>query len=821
MPNNLPHQLTSFVGRAHEVEETGRLLRSARLATLTGMGGLGKTRLALQVASLLQNDYPGGVWLVELAALTDPRLVPHTVAATLAVREQPDQPVESTLITYLQPLKLLLLLDNCEHLLEACANLAHTLLRSCPTLTILATSRQGLGIEGEACLRVPALAVPEPAGQTPLETLYNSEAVQLFMDRARLRRSDFALTTQNAASVARLCHRLDGIPLAIELAAARINVLSVEQIMSRLDERFHLLATSSQIVIARHKTLEATLDWSYELLADKERVLFRAMSVFSGGFNLDALEEVIADQSPDLDALETLTQLADKSLVQVDQSGHEARYTIVETIREYAEQKARLADETSHLREKHLAWCVRLAEQTEDGLVSDRQALWLTRLEQEHDNLRAALTFALGGTYDRAVPTANPSHISYLALRLAGALVWFWYFRGYISEGRGWLEGALAVVGRNKRDVPLAKALSASGVFAYLQNDLDAAQSQLEESLSIWSDLEDKRGTAFASAFLGRTLVDQGSPQGRAYIEQSVSLFRAINDKWGQALSLDFLGEEAHEAGDNERAAILHDESLALYRELGHQWGVALEMTYFAQVALRRGEYANARTRLEEAAKIQREVGDKRMLAWTLMSLGEALYRDEETSDAERLYIESLALFREVGERIGLASMLHKMAAISVHKGDYEVARQQLQESLALARELGDQRAVVQCLLQLEEVARLRGESHDADRYHNEARELAHTLGDPITIGESDGVGLAQRDAAERRNSDGQRIDDLTGREIEVLRLMAEGLTDAQIAQQLVLSTRTVQAHIRSIYSKLDISTRSAATRYAIEQRLA
>jgi non-specific serine/threonine protein kinase len=747
-PSNLPHRLTSFIGRERELDEVLSLLKKTRLLTLTGAGGSGKTRLALQAADLSRAIFPDGAWLVELATLADPRLVPTIVASTLGLREESDRSVLATLTSYLQPLHLLLILDNCEHLIQSVASLAQGLLSACPTLTILATSRQGLGIDGEYCWRVPSLSLPDARrNQNPAE-LQQYESVQLFVDRARQRRADFALNDDNAAAVAQLCNRLDGIPLAIELAAARIRVLSVEQIVERLDEQFRLLASPNQGGLPRHQTLEAMMDWSYHLLTDREQALFRALSVFTGGFPLEAVPAVEGRGLDEFSAIDLLSQLTDKSLLVVDEHSGEARYSMLEIIRQYAWKRAEEAAELDGLRARHLDWCVVMAEGTEDELVSSRQLASLERLESEHDNLRSALTYAL-----TPHSVSQSSEQAWMGLRLAGALVWFWYFHGYLSEGRTWLESALsraAAAEHPRRDVALAKALSAAGVLAYIQSDYAVAHTLLEQSLTVWHELEDKRGTAFALSFLGRVLSQEGDPLSRDLGERSVQLFREIDDRWGLALSLDFLGEEARESGRTDAANALHEQSLDLYRDLGHHWGVALELSHFAQVSLRTGDYAEAHRKLEEAVEIQRAVGDKSMLAWTLNTLGDVLLQEGRTSAALDAYSESLSLFREVEHRAGIAEALRKTGNLT-------------------------------------------------------------TSGSPT-------FSPAARPASAEQLADDH--DELTRREIEVLALIAEGLTDSQVAERLVLSTRTVQAHVRSIYSKLNITTRSAATRYAIRRGL-
>jgi non-specific serine/threonine protein kinase len=772
--------LTSFVGRERETEEVARLLDSTRLLTLTGTGGAGKTRLALRVASDSLDKYPDGVWIVELGALSESALVLQAVAATLGLREEPGRDLMTTLVEYLQPRQLLLALDSCDHLIASCASLAYALLRACPELRIMATSRQALGIDGEIAWRLPPLSMPDPAHLSDIEQLGRYEAVRLFVDRANLKRPDFRMTSDNAQQVAQLCQQLDGLPLAIELAAARMKVLSVEQILERLGERFRLLRVTNSMVSPRHQTLEALMDWSYDLLPQAEQALLRGVSVFAGSFTLDAVESVCGTGSDEYEVLDLVSQLVDKSLVQMEERKGEARYRLLETIRQYAWQKLEASGEMARLRSRHLNWYLDLAEESETELLLEGQRLWLDRLEAEHDNLRAALAWGsrIGDLGEAEQEEEGAIEDAQKALRIGGSLVWFWYFRGYLSEGRGWLARVLALAGSEARNRARAKALGAHGALAYLQSDFTAARALLEESLGIWRELEDRRGSAFTLTFLGRVAVRQGDLGATQFGEESVALFREIEDKWGIALSLDFLGEAAQLQGDDERAAALHEESLALYKELGDQWGMALEHSNFGRVAFRQGNLDLARARLEQALAIQREVGDRWTIAWTLHNLGDVIFAQGDCVGSRSLFEEGLALFKELGDKGGISSTLHKLGRCAQHERDFERAESLLEEAQSLAQELGDDRLAQECQEALEQV---RGKGHPA--------------ADPTSNYPSD----------------------LTKREIEVLRLIAEGLTDAQVADRLFLSTRTVQAHLRSIYSKLNVTTRSAATRYAME----
>ncbi|MGH2389011.1 MAG: ATP-binding protein, partial [Chloroflexota bacterium] len=492
--HNLPRALSSLVGREAERREVPALLGEARLVTLTGSGGVGKTRLALAVAGELVDHYPDGVWLVELAAQAEPVLVPGAVAAALDVREEPGRLLTATLQDSLRDRRLLLVLDNCEHLVAACADLAAALLRACPGLRILATSREGLQVSGECLWRVPSLTVPDPGHPLPPELTGSYEAVRLFVARARERRSDFTLNSQNARAVAEICARLDGIPLAIELAAARVGSLAVEGVAARLDDRFRLLTGGPRTALPRQRTLRAALVWSYDLLSEQEQVLLDSLSVFVGGWTLQAAEAVCgvggaegerlggSADLPDVgtwEVLDLLDRLVNKSLVQAEErAGGEVRYALLETVRQYGQERLSAAGDAEATRRRHLAYFLALAEEAAPRLTDPEQGVWLGRLEADHDNLRAALGWA------RDSGVAEP------ALRLAAALWRFWATRGYLSEGRGWLEAVLAD-SEQRWPTARAMALNGSGILAHHQGEYGRAETLHEESLALRRALED------------------------------------------------------------------------------------------------------------------------------------------------------------------------------------------------------------------------------------------------------------------------------------------------------------------------------------------
>lgn len=618
LPNNLPMQLTSFIGRDKELAAIKHLLMANRFLTLTGTGGCGKTRLALQAAADLSDQFPDGVWLVELAALSDTSLVPQTVASTLKLPEQSTRPLPELLADYLRPKSLLLVLDNCEQVVNACAHLAERLLQVCPRLRILATSQEGLNIAGEVTFPVPSLSVPDPQPALSAEGLVLWEAVRLFVDRAMFAQPMFRLTNQNATSIVEVCRRLDGMPLAIELAAARVRVLSVEQIAARLNDRFQLLVTGSRTALPRHQTLRATMDWSYDLLSEKERALLSRLSVFSGGWTLEAAEAVCVGNGVDeRDVLDLLARLADRSLIVVEDRGAEIRYRQLETIRQYGHDRLRESGAAPSVRGRHRDWFLRLAERAEPELLGKHQARWFNLLEAELDNLRSALGWCVATGELEA------------ELRLASAVTRFWLARGYSDEGRRWLDAGL----ERGRDAPAAlraKALSAAGYLAVQgQGDYSSGRSFFDESLAIW---------------------------------------RTVGDKKGIAESLHRLGLVATHLGELSTAHSLYEESLVARQELGDKGDIALTLHNLGMVAFLRGDLA-ARSLFEQALAVWHEVGDKQHIAMALTGLGYIAASQDDLKKARSLYEESLAIRQELRDKWGIAYSLEGFATLAALQG--------------------------------------------------------------------------------------------------------------------------------------------------------
>jgi len=599
MTHNLPRQLTSFVGREREVAEVSRLLASVPLVTLTGSGGSGKTRLALRVAEDLVSQYPDGVWWVDLAGLSDPGLVPQAVASLFALPDSRDRSLTETLISFLSPKSLLLVLDTCEHLLAACARLAHDLLRNCRHLTILATSRERLAVPGEVTFEVPVLSTPDPDRLPPPDHLAEYESVQLFVERAAARQPGFQVTPSNAKAIAEVCRRLDGMPLAIELAATRYPALSVDQIAARLSERFNLLKANSAVTLPRHQTLLAAIDWSYGLLTDPERIFFRRISVFAGGFTLEATERVCGFSEVSDQLLDVLTHLVDKSLVVPQEQAGDARYRLLDTIRDYGRDLLKESPEHEEVHRRHRDFYLNLAEEAERGFWSSSQQAWIDRMEPEYDNLRAAFEW-----------TNEEDGSTDALLRLAVALSPFWAHRGRFAEGLQWTNEALARGGWTIARAR-ARALVAPVYLEVRQGDWNRAMERCQEGLAIARDIGDKSVMAQALHSMGMLATEKGDfDLAAACCEEAIGYRREIGDRRSLAATLNNLGEVMRLRGDPhlDRASVFYEESLALFLECGYKHGVAVALNNLGHIARERGDYARAISYYEKSLTMLREL---------------------------------------------------------------------------------------------------------------------------------------------------------------------------------------------------------------------
>lgn len=680
LPNNLPKWLTTFVGREREMEQVKHALDKSRLLTLTGAGGTGKTRLSIEAGAELVHKFRDGVWLVEFAPVTDPALVPQTIAAVLRLREERGRTIWATLVDHLALKELLLILDNCEHLIEPIAKAADELLRNSPQLKVLASSREPLRISGEQIIIVPSLAVPDPQDKSTLAELAQCDAVQLFLDRAVNSKADFALTAQNAAAVAQIVRRLDGIPLAIELSAARINALSVEKIAARLDDAFNLLTMGSRTAMPRQQTLSALIDWSHGLLTDSERILFRRLSVMAGGWTLAAAEDICAGEPLKSGLiLNLLAELVEKSLVSVrEDAGAEKRYAFLEIIRQYARNKLVEAGEERILRARHCAWFMGLSEEAEACFHGPTQAECLNRLERDYDNLNAAIDWAM------------ESQDAERAIRFTGMLFDFWNVRGYWSEGRDRLNRALALPGSEERSPARAKSTNAAATLALKQNDYVVAHSLFEASLETARAVGAKEEAAKALFGLGSKYETQNDYAGaRAYYMQALEAYGELGSKLGKARTLGNLGVLDLNHGEFEQAQTNLEACLPLFRELGDQRSVGQVAGNLAVIAYFRGEYVRARGFCEESLKIARELKDKYRTANQLNTLGYIASRQGEHTKARGYFSESLTLFAALKSRRMLADVFTGLASTAVALGDEMLAAQLLGATQALVKSLG------------------------------------------------------------------------------------------------------------------------------------
>jgi predicted ATPase len=678
-PHNLPTHPTALIGRERELAEVrGLFSDGVRLVTLTGPGGTRKTRLGLQVAAELLDRFPDGVCFVDLAPISDPTLVPSTIAQALGVRDVGNRPIVDAVKEYLRVRSVLLLPDNFEQILPA-ASVVADLLAACPGLAVLATSREALRLRGEQEYAVPPLALHDARQGTTAEVVSDSPAVALFGQRARAVRADFALTAENALAVAEICRRLDGLPLAIELAAARIRVLAPEALLGRLERRLPLLTGGARDLPARQQTLRDTVAWSYDLLGEGERRLFRRLAVFVGGCTLEAAEAVCGrDGDLGLHVLDGLDRLSARSLIALRETADgEPRFGMLETIREFGLERMEVATEVASIRRRHAQHFLSLAEMAWPKLVGPEQQAWLSRLEVEHDNLRAALAWSLSDSGDAEV-----------GLRLAWALYRFWWKRGYRTEGRAWLARALARGGPVRCELR-AKALNGAGVLARAVSDLPAARLAFEQSLAIYQGLDDRWGVANALHNLASIAIQERSyEQAAALLEQSLAMWRDVGDRWGIAMALTFQADVAEDQGDYDRAAMLWQESLTLARELGEIRETAGILGSLGRLARLSGDQDGAAALLEESLGLM-ESEDRPAIANVLHELGRVAQARGDRRRAKALHRESLALCREVGDREGIAESLERLAALAVAEAHADRAARLLGAAAALRAAIG------------------------------------------------------------------------------------------------------------------------------------
>jgi len=764
-PTTLPWQSTSFVGREREIDEVKGLLASAWLVTLMGAGGCGKTRLALRVAADVARDYADGVWFVDLALVADPALVVQAIAWTVGVREVPGRAVTETLLDHLRERASLLVLDNCEHVVNGAAHTTDAVLRTCPRVRIIATSREPLRAPGETTWRVPSLSLPPLGGtaETGTAGALRFESVKLFVERAQAALPGFSLTNVNGPAVEEICRQLDGIPLAIELAAARVRVFSVDQIAARLDDRFRLLTAGPRTAMPRQQTLRATVEWSFAMLSEPERALLRRLSIFAGGWTLEAAEEVTAGAGIQRHAvLDLLAAVVDKSLVLAEHEGGAVRYRLLETIRQYARERLDDAGEIQATRARHLAYFLGLAEDAEPKLRGPEAGAAMDHLQQEYENLRVAIDWALA-TDDET------------ALRLTGALGWFWWAR-YHTEGRRWLKRALAA--SPKRTSARMKALHGAGWLAHHQRDTQEARALLSESLAIARELDDRWMTAWTLQALGRVAYFDNDPTlTRALAQDSLAVAEAVGDDWLVAWALHLLGLAAYIGADNASARTYYERSLAIRRRLGYQEGIAVVCALLGLVAIREGDLATAHAHLVEALGIMQSLSP-----WHVATILGAF------SHIASVRGQPLRAVRLGAMATGL-SETHQTPLIPL-------VEPLLGQGLDMARQALAQAAFTQAWRE--------GASMSLDQAVAECLAVGVAPAQP-----SEGGALHAAFSA------------LTVTELQVLRLLARGRTTKEIAGELVVAVSTVDRHITHIYDKLGVRNRAEATALAHKHRLA
>lgn len=745
--HNLPVQPTPLIGREQVGATACGLLRrtDVRLLTLTGPGGTGKTRLGLQVAADLLEDFESGVYFVPLAVIRDPALVASSIARALGLQEKAGQLLLDSLKEFLQDKQMLLLLDNFEQVVAA-ALLVAELLAACPRLKFLVTSRVVLRLSGEHEFPVPPLELPDPRRLPAIETLSQYAAVELFMQRTLAIKPDFRVDNTNAPAVAEICVRLDGLPLAIELASARIKLLSPQAMLARLGHRLELLRGGARDVPDRHQTLRQAIAWSYDLLEVGEQALFRRLAVFARGCTLEAAEAVCqamdnptvgAGQS--LEVLDGVASLVDKSLLrQQEQASGEPRFRMLETIREYGLECLTASGEEHAVRRAHADYYLALAEAAEPALTGPEQVTWLDRLEVEHDNLRAALQWA------------EESGEAEIGLRLAGALCQFWLIRGHLREGQERLARLLGLAGASPRTAARAKALMRAGHLADNLSDYAAAHAFFEESLTIRRERGDTSGIAAVLNDLGRVAEHRNDYTAACALSaESLAIWRELGDKAGIATSLHNLGWVAYQQGEYATAYALCQESLGLRRELGDKRSIAFELGGMGRTAHKQGDYRRATALLEEALALCQDIGVKQLFAWVSTHLAEVVHDQGNDERATALLEESLTLFRDIGHQYGPALTLSVLGTVAYEQGDNERAIALYEESLGLWTSIGFKWGMATTLHRLGTVAHAQSDDGRATALYEESLALRRELGNKHGLAECleglAGVAVAQQ----------------------------------------------------------------------------
>jgi predicted ATPase/DNA-binding CsgD family transcriptional regulator len=879
--NNLPGQLTSLIGREQELATLCSLLQRAdvRLVTLTGTGGIGKTRLGLQIAADLLDSFADGVCFVPLAPVSDSTLVMHTIIHTLGLEHQElrlhlSKNDTDYLKTFFGDKHFLLVLDNFEQVVTAAPELID-LLTACPNLKILVTSRAVLHVQGEHEFTVPPLALPKRVQPLADEDLSNYAAVALFLERALAIKPDLAITKANVHAIAAICRHLDGLPLAIELAAARIKLLPPQALLQRLTHRLAVLTSGTQNVPERQQTLRNTIEWSYHLLDAVERQLFRRISVFVGGCTLEAIEAIymmFADIGAE-QVLDGVASLIDKSLLQqIEQEDEQPRLVMLETIREYGLERLNANGEEEMTRQAHASYYLALAEEAEPTFGSPQQAVWLGKLERENDNLRAALRWSVE-------PGATQQRIE-IGLRLGGALRRFWIVRGYWSEGLSSLEQALAISDEVPASVR-AKAFIAAANMAVNLSDANRAETLCQKSLALCREIGDRPGIAYTLYLLSwANRIKEDFATARSYAEESLALFRELDDKENIVWSLYALAALDSIQGEYTRADTLFEECLALFRERGNKIGLAWTLYHLAQTRMESHAVPTlVRGLLEESLALWRELGDPRGTAYAIFLSGQVALNQFDVETAHSLAQESVQLYKELGDREGRVKALILLARVATFEGNRTMARSMYEQALAIARETNQKWMMASCLEGLASIIVLQAEVGILDEnmsagnqvtrwaaqlwgaanalreeagipipfveradYEHSVSAVRSQLGDETFIAAwTQGRSMTPEQAIEARGREAAMAANtlpavpatatetpassnpagLTAREIEVLRLVAQGMTNTEIAQNLKLSEKTVAHHLTHIFNKTTSENRAAAAAFAIRHGLA
>jgi predicted ATPase/DNA-binding CsgD family transcriptional regulator len=753
---NLPADVTSFIGRRREITEVKRLLPTARLVTLTGMGGVGKTRLALRTAADLRRGFAHGVWVVELAGLQDGGLVTETVCSALRIHDRAAAGSMGMLKDFLAARQLLLILDNCEHVIEECARLLDELLRSCPELRVLTTSRQSLGIAGEHTLVVPPLSLPESDQDLSPERLRMYDAVNLLVERAVALRPGFAIDASNKDAIARICRRLDGIPLALELAAGRLRALSPQQLLERLDDRYRLLTGGSRTALPRQQTLRALIDWSYELCSSDEQVLWARLSTFADGFDVDAAEEVCATEGLPVErVLDTVAGLVDKSVLVADERGGRVRYLLLETLHEYGLDRLEATGEIVSMRRRQLAWCHRFAIEAESEWAGPNQVEWFARLQLEHGNLRAALNFCLDepGESDRG-------------LEMASALRYYWLTSGRLGEGRLWLDRLLAT-GSASNDAR-AKGMYVAGYLAIMLNDFAAAEDRLADARSLAYEAGNASSCAYIDQISGLSALFQGdSASASALFGSALAAHTLLGDQTAIVYDQVGLAMASGLLGDGQRATELFGRCVAATESRGEHWLRALTLWALGIEACRQGDFRRAADAQRKSIRLRLPFNDRWDIGLNLDALAWAVAAEGDNDRAARLFGAAEAIPQTVGTSLatlGQLSGLHSAYLTAVRGALGDAAFEQaFQQGLAFSFE----------------------------------EAVAFALGEVVS---------PTRDIP--ADPSAQRDDALTRREREIAELIARGLSNKEIASTLVIAQRTAEAHVGHILTKLGFTSR-------------